>query len=61
MRPPSFEFDFGQLETEILGKTLYIAFDLLVNAFCFHSVECCQVAVEQDLLAADNLDQFADT
>ncbi|WP_297946715.1 hypothetical protein [uncultured Fibrobacter sp.] len=42
-------------------KTFLISLNRLVQCLCFHSVECCQIAVEQDLLAADDLDQLADT
>ena len=53
MRPQKRRFLKGELEAEILGETVGIAPNCLVEALRQNAVERSQVAIEYDALAAD--------
>ena len=48
------KFRFVYLKAKILRKSLFIAFDLLVDTLRFHPVECRQVTVQHDLFIPDD-------
>ena len=50
------EFCFVELKGEILGKTLEVAADGLIESFSRHTIELRQIEIEHDLLATDQVD-----
>jgi hypothetical protein len=47
---------FGELEQEVVWKTVDIALDGLQQHLGLNAVNLCEVAVEHDLLAANHVD-----
>ena len=53
-------FRRSQLKSEIIGKALRVALNLLVQTFGGHSVDPCQVEVQDDSLPANLTDESVD-
>jgi len=51
---------FRELENEIIWKTIGISFYLLPQRNSFHPIQVSQVAVEHDLMAANQIDFLLD-
>ena len=59
-RPQSGPLFGGQLDHEVFRETLPIALDRLKQHFGGDAVECGQVFIEQDLVAAEHEDRLRD-